>query len=47
MRFSANVVRLQLRALAYNLANFLRTLATPEDWYNQLSWIYGGNGPSN
>ncbi len=30
MRFSANVVRLQLHALAYNLANFLRTLATPE-----------------
>ena len=30
MRFAANVVRLQLHALAYNLANFLRTLATPE-----------------
>jgi len=30
MRFSANAVRLQLHALAYNLANFLRTLATPE-----------------
>src|SRR5215510_2940411 len=33
--FAANVVRLQLHALAYNLANFLRTLATPEpmsDW---------------
>ncbi len=29
-RFSANAVRLQLHALAYNLANFLRTLATPE-----------------
>jgi hypothetical protein len=31
----ANAVRLQLRALAYNLGNFLRTLATPEpikDW---------------
>ena len=28
--FAANVVRLQLHALAYNLANFLRTLATPE-----------------
>lgn len=25
-RFAANAVRLQLRALAYNLANFLRTL---------------------
>ena len=30
MRFEANAVRLQLHALAYNLANFLRTLATPE-----------------
>ncbi|MEO1088993.1 MAG: IS1380 family transposase [Pseudomonadota bacterium] len=29
-RFAANTVRLQLHALAYNLANFLRTLATPE-----------------
>ena len=31
----ANAVRLQLHALAYNLGNFLRTLATPEpirDW---------------
>jgi len=28
--FAANTVRLQLHALAYNLANFLRTLATPE-----------------
>ena len=27
--FAANVVRLQLHALAYNLGNFLRTLATP------------------
>jgi hypothetical protein len=33
--FAANVVRLHLHALAYNLGNFLRTLATPEpikDW---------------
>src|SRR5215472_8903525 len=33
--FMANAVRLQLHALAYNLGNFLRTLATPEpikDW---------------
>jgi Transposase DDE domain group 1 len=33
--FAANFVRLQLHALAYNLGNFLRTLATPEpikDW---------------
>ena len=33
--FTANAVRLQLHALAYNLDNFLRTLATPEpikDW---------------
>ena len=28
--FAANAVRLQLHALAYNLANFMRTLATPE-----------------
>jgi hypothetical protein len=28
--FTANVVRLQLHALAYNLANFLRTLALPD-----------------
>ena len=33
--FAANAVRLQLHALAYNIGNFLRTLATPEpirDW---------------
>ena len=33
--FAANAVRLQLNALAYNLGNFLRALATPEpikDW---------------
>ena len=33
--FAANAVWLQLHALAYNLGNFLRTLATPEpikDW---------------
>jgi len=33
--FTANAVRLQLHALAYNLGNVLRTLATPEpikDW---------------
>ena len=33
--FAANAVRLQLHALAYNLANFMRTLAMPEsikDW---------------
>ncbi len=29
-RFAANAVRLQMHALAYNLANFLRTLALPE-----------------
>ena len=32
---AVNAVRLQLHALAYNLGNFLRTLATPEpirDW---------------
>jgi hypothetical protein len=35
MRFAANAARLQLHALAYNLANFMRTLATPveiEQW---------------
>ncbi len=38
--FAANAVRLQLHALAYNLGNFLRTLATPEpikDWSLTLS----------
>ena len=30
-RFAANAVRLQLHALAYDLANFLRTLALPEE----------------
>jgi hypothetical protein len=33
--FAANALRLQLHALAYNLGNFLRALATPEpmkDW---------------
>src|SRR6267143_1493700 len=33
--FAANAVRLQLHALAYNVGNFMRTLATPEpikDW---------------
>jgi hypothetical protein len=33
--FAANAVRLQLHVLAYNLGNFMRTLATPEpirDW---------------
>jgi Transposase DDE domain group 1 len=33
--FTTNAVRLQLHALAYNLGNFLRSLATPEprsDW---------------
>jgi hypothetical protein len=34
-KFASNAARLQLHALAYNLGNFLRTLATPEpirDW---------------
>ncbi len=33
--YAANAIRLQLHALAYNIANFMRTLATPEpisDW---------------
>src|SRR6516164_11140760 len=30
-RFAANAVRLQLHALAYNLANFMRTLALPAE----------------
>ena len=29
-RFQNNAVRLQLHALAYNLGNFMRTLALPE-----------------
>ena len=32
--FAANAVRLQLHALAYDLGNFLRTLATPEPIQN-------------
>lgn len=36
--FEANAVRLQLHALAYNLGNFLRTLATPEPiWHWSLT----------
>ena len=31
---TANAVRLQLHALAYNLANFLRTLALPDEVEN-------------
>ena len=31
MRFRNNEVRPQLHALAYNLANFMRTLALPEN----------------
>ncbi len=31
MRFAANEAHLQLHALAFNLANFLRTLVTPEE----------------
>ena len=31
LAFLHNAVRLQLHALAYNLANFLRTLALPAD----------------
>ena len=30
-RFRDNAVRLQLHALAYNLANFIRTLALPKE----------------
>ena len=30
-RFRDNAVRLQLHALAYNLANFMRTLALPKE----------------
>src|SRR4030095_8331364 len=37
--FRANAVRLQLHALAYNLANFLRTLALPREgaWWSLTS----------
>ena len=30
-RFAANAARLQLHALSYNLGNFLRTLALPDE----------------
>ncbi len=36
MRFAANVVRLHLHALAYNLANFLRTLALPRPLFAEI-----------
>jgi Transposase DDE domain group 1 len=42
--FAANAVRLQLHALAYNLGNFLRTLATPEPIKD---WSRGGCGRSS
>src|SRR5271170_3649274 len=34
--FAANAVRLQLHALAYNLGNFLRTLATHSERWRQV-----------
>ena len=34
-RFAANPVRLQLHALAYNLANFLRVLGTQPARYRE------------
>src|SRR4051794_19088899 len=36
--FAANAVRLQLHALAYNLANFMRTLAMPKT-ADQGNWV--------
>ena len=42
-KFRDNAVRLQLHALAYNLANFMRTLALPkevEHW--SLTTLRGG-----
>jgi hypothetical protein len=27
--------------------NHVMSGMSPEDWYNQFSWIYGGNGLSN
>jgi len=35
--FAANAVRLQLHALAYNLGNFMRTLAMPKSLY--AKWV--------
>jgi hypothetical protein len=37
-RLAANTVRLQLHALVYNLANFLRTLALPEEVKQWGGW---------
>jgi hypothetical protein len=34
--FRANEVRLQLHALAYNLANFLRTMALPRELFRAI-----------
>jgi hypothetical protein len=38
-RFAANAVRLQLHALAYNLANFLRTLAPEAVKHSSLATL--------
>ena len=56
-RFTANAVRLQLHALAYNLANSLRTLALPgavkqwllttlRDWLVKIGARTGRHGRS-
>jgi hypothetical protein len=37
--FRHNAVRLQLHALAYNLANFMRTLALPEEVEHSLTTL--------
>ena len=36
--FAADTVRLQLHALAYNLGNFMRTLALPPRWHSRGRW---------
>ena len=35
-RFRHNALRLQLHALAYNLGNFMRTLALPKELFRKI-----------
>ena len=39
--FAANAVRLQLHVLAYNLGNFMRTLADARIWLARMSFDLG------
>ncbi len=41
-KFRDNAVRLQLHALAYNFAYFMRTLALPKEVEHAPGWLQGG-----